>query len=1108
MMKNKHLFLLTMRACLTALMMLLAVVAYGQDITVKGSVKDANGDAIIGASVHIQGTKSGVITNLDGNYSLKCSPKATLEFSYIGFKSKVVAVANKTVINVVLEETATNLNEVVVTAMGIKKDEKKLGYAVSSIGTDDLLTTASPNLGSALYGKAAGVTIKTAPGGSTGAISINVRGLSSITGNNQPLIIVDGVPIHNGEANNTDYWGDQRVNSNGLADINTEDIANLSILKGAAASALYGSEAANGVVMITTKTGKGNQGIGVDFNASWTVDKVAYMPEYQTIFGPGVRTNTRLSNGCDEDGWYQRKDRNGVSRNSVMNTTAQYGPRYDSSKQVLYYDGTMRPYEARTSNPWADVFRTGFSQQYNVAITKGNDNGNIRFSYTYFNDNPTQYNSRTEKHNFSLTGSQKIIDNIKIDYSINYMVQNVKNRPYRIARLVTNFGGMFSSFDDINWIRNHTMTAAGYRNRTYTSTNIDNPAEGFEYDLYCGSLVDEYYWNILGKTQTEKNNRLIASVTPSWEIIPGLTLRLRLATDYTGNKIENKNRTETANSFGSYSGSYGLANNRYEIYYGDAMLNYTKKLTEKIDLDASVGYSARRESSYNLNSWTNGGLTVENWFNLNASANTPTTGMSELELLKTAVFGTASISYDNWAYLEGTIRSEKTSTLAPGNNTYTYPSINGSIIISELLKDAKPTWLDYGKVRVSYGVVGNAPEIYKAAKSFTQKTISGYVYNMQDVAVGNDGIKPETTYEWEFGLEGKFLHNRAGFELSYYTAKVKDQILSTTMPNSSGGTSILMNIGELNNKGIEFSAYGTPVLTKDWRWDVRGNLAWNHNEVTKLADGVDILQHKKWDNGAAYLYSAIGQKMGDIYAYAPKEDANGNKIVGSDGFYEMTDKPVKVGNAMPKVTGGFSTSVTYKDFFLDASLDFRIGGAVFNMPYEYMMGRGSLKASLAGRDKDHGGLSYYFDGDNECVATTASAGPSGQKVYDNGMILNGVTEDGKANTKMITSDIFYNWTYNWGTDAPTYYSHSIFNNTYVKVRELSIGYSFPKSIISKFHCKKLQLSVYGRNLFYIYKRLPEFDAEATDGTNWMEQTWIGGSTATTRSYGVSLRASF
>lgn len=322
MMKNKHLFLLTMRACLTALMMLLAVVAYGQDITVKGSVKDANGDAIIGASVHIQGTKSGVITNLDGNYSLKCSPKATLEFSYIGFKSKVVAVANKTVINVVLEETATNLNEVVVTAMGIKKDEKKLGYAVSSIGTDDLLTTASPNLGSALYGKAAGVTIKTAPGGSTGAISINVRGLSSITGNNQPLIIVDGVPIHNGEANNTDYWGDQRVNSNGLADINTEDIANLSILKGAAASALYGSEAANGVVMITTKTGKGNQGIGVDFNASWTVDKVAYMPEYQTIFGPGVRTNTRLSNGCDEDGWYQRKDRNGVSRNSVMNTTA------------------------------------------------------------------------------------------------------------------------------------------------------------------------------------------------------------------------------------------------------------------------------------------------------------------------------------------------------------------------------------------------------------------------------------------------------------------------------------------------------------------------------------------------------------------------------------------------------------------------------------------------------------------------------------------------------------------------------------------------------------------------------------------------------------------
>lgn len=992
--------------------------------------------------------------------------------------------------------------------MGIKKDEKKLGYAVSSISSEDLLTTASPNLGTALYGKAAGVRISTAPGGSTGAISINVRGLSSITGNNQPLIVVNGVPIRNGNANNGDYWTDQRVNSNGLADINTEDIESLSILKGAAASALYGSEAANGVVMITTKSGKNSTGIGVDFNASFAVDQIAYMPDYQTTFGPGVRSQARIANGCDEDGWYQRTDRNGVSRNSILNTTAYYGPKYDSNKEVLYYDGTMRKYVPQNSNPWNDVFRTGLSQQYNVAITKGNDKNNMRFSYTYLNDKPTQYNSRNEKHNFSLTGSYKVIDNIKVDYSINYMTQNVKNRPYRISRLVANFGGMFGAFDDINWIRNHTMTSAGYRNRVYTATDHENPSEGFEYSLACGSLVDEYFWNILGKEQSEKNNRLIASISPSWEIIPGLTLHTRLATDYTGNKIENKYRTETSNAFGSYSGYYGLANNRYEIYYGDIMLNYTKRLTSKIDFDASAGYTARQENGYNVSVGTNGGLTTENWFHLYASAKTPNSDMTKIEFLKTAWFGTASISYDNWAYLESTIRSEKSSTLAPGHNTYVYPSVNGSIIISELLKDNKPSWLDYGKFRVSYGIVGNAPEIYKSAKSYTQKTISGYVYNMQDVSIGNDGIKPEKTYEWEFGLEGKFLHNRLGFELSYYTATIKDQILETTMPNSSGGTSYLMNIGKLGKKGIELSAYGTPILTKDWRWDVRGNVAWYYNKVKKLAAGVDILEHKKWDNGAAYLYSSVGQKMGDIYAYAPKEDAKGNKIIGADGFYELTDKPVKVGNAMPKLTGGFSTSLAYKNIYLDATIDFRIGGAVFNMPYEYMMGRGTLKASLNGRDKSHGGLAYYLDSQNGCVATTASTGPTGQKIYDNGMILKGVTEDGKPNAKMITSDIFYNWTYNWGTDAPTYYSHSIFDNTYVKVRELALGFNFPQTITSKFHCKKLQLSVFGRNLFYLYKRMPEFDAEATDATDWKEQTYIGGSTATTRTYGVSLRASF
>ena len=327
-----------------------------------------------------------------------------------------------------MQDDSQALDEVVVTALGIKKDSKKLGYAVSTVGADELVKTASPNLGTALYGKAAGVRIQTAPGGATGSISINVRGLSSITGTNQPLIVVDGVPIRNGDANNTDYWGSQRINSNGLADIAPENIETLSILKGASASALYGSEAANGVVMITTKTGKGIKGVGVEFNANWTSDKVAYMPKYQTTFGPGTVVESRASSGSTEEGWYYRDDRNGVNRKTFYPTTTHFGPRYDGS-EVLYYDGTMRSYNAITDDPWSDVFRTGFNQQYNLAITKGCEAGNIRISYTFTDNIPTQYNSSFNKHNFNITGSYNVIDNVKLDFTANYILQDIKNRP-------------------------------------------------------------------------------------------------------------------------------------------------------------------------------------------------------------------------------------------------------------------------------------------------------------------------------------------------------------------------------------------------------------------------------------------------------------------------------------------------------------------------------------------------------------------------------------------------------------------------------------------------------------------------------------------------------
>lgn len=1093
-----------------------------QNGKVTGTVEDEFGP-IAGASVVVKGTTNGTITDTEGNFSLSdVKNGSVIQISFIGYATKEVTYTGQSSLSVLLTEDTQKLDEVVVTAMGIKKDAKKLGYAVSTIDAGELIKTGTPDFATSLYGKASGVRIQAAPGGGTSSVSISVRGLSSITGTTQPLIVMDGVPIHNGDANKDGYWTNQRVESNGMVDINPEDIESISILKGAAASALYGSEAANGVVMITSKSGKGQSGLGVDFSANVSFDKVAYMPSIQKEFGPGY-DNALLATASEfeqQTGFQNtRTDRNGNQVISPRNTYYSWGRPYDYTTQLYNYNGAIRTHAPIDHNQWNDVFQTGINQTYNLAITNGTEKGNLRFSYTYMDNTPTQLNSHNNKHNFALSGSANILKNLKVDYSANYMRQHVKNRAYRISRLLTNYAGMFTGYDDIAAMKNSTVTSLGYMNVPYTSNTL-TPDEAWDWNPANYQMSSEYFWNILGKEQLEDNNRFIASVTPSWEIIPGLTARGRLSTDLTYNVIENKNSTETPNVFrqpGNYTGSYSLKNSKYEIYYGDIMLMFDRTFAEKYNVAATAGWSARQESQFDTSVSTRGGLSVENWFHLNSSGLTPANpSMKKASLLKQAFFATASFGYDSWAYVEGTVRQEKTSTLYPGSNTFVYPSVNGSVIYSSLLKDNKPEWLDYGKIRLSYGVVGNAPEIYKAATGYNQSAVGSYIYNQVPQALGNNEIQPEQKYEFELGWENKFLGNRLGFELSYYQNTVKDQILQTTTSASSGGTSIWMNVGELKNAGVEMSLYGTVIQTKDWNWDIRANWSWNKNEVTKLIDGINSIDHSTVDNGAAVLQSRVGRPMGDWYVYGTVKDENGNKVVGDNGLYivDYTERQ-RAGNAMPKVVGGISTSLNYKDFYLDATIDFRIGGDVLNLPYQYMTELGILDCTLDNRDASRGGLTWYADGNDlsdpskrHLTDQPAGSTVNGNMVYDNGVIQPGVKQDGTPNNTIITAGESYYNQYGWGYSGNITYENAIQKNSYVKMRELSLGYRLPKNITSKFGCKNLMVSVYGRNLFYFYKSLKEFDAECTDGTTWITQAQIGGSTATTRSFGFSLRASF
>lgn len=1101
---------------IVALALLFAGSAGAQETkTIKGMVRDVTGEPLIGASVIEKGTNNGVITDVDGNFTLTVPADATLSIAYMGYATREIHLAKRKKqgdLRVTLREDSQQLKEVVVTAMGIKKDTKRLGYAVSTIESDEIVKAGATNFASAMYGKAPGIRITQTQGGSAGAVSINVRGLTSITGNNQPLIILDGVPIRNGGTGKStdfaEFGNDGQIRSNGLVDINPEDIESVSVLKGASATALYGSEAANGAVVITSKRAKSGK-LTVDFTAQVTANLPAYLPKVQTVYGPG-RYNTEYSDYEKQTGGFYQRTMNGESYRSLYNTTMSFGPKYDGS-DVLYWDGKMRPYLPATDNPWKELFRTGWNQTYNLAISQGTETSSNRFSYTFMDETPNSLTGSFTKHNFKLTGSYKPARTLNIEYSLNYIVQDVKDRPQTSLNLYGSFSNMFSSFMDIPYLKQSYVTSLGYRN-TYAGGDATlTPDEAWAYDPGYLNGVSNMLWNMYHHHSKETENRLIGMIRPTWQITNWLSLRAQLSTDITDTKQTLEYETERPNSLYDPSGSFQNINRRYDIVYGDVMLNFNYNI-RRFDIAATLGWTGRYENMNNMRVSTNGGLVTENWFDLNASRYTASSTLQRMELLKTGYMGTLSLGWDNYLFLELTGRQERSSTLK--DQSFFYPSANLSFLFSNAFR--MPAWWNHGKLRLSYGVVGNAPETYAANIIYEQGSDNGFTWNYVPSSWGNANIRPEKKYEYEIGFESKFLNNRLGFDVSYYNNRVKDQILSTPQPSTSGVKYVLMNVGEVANEGWDISVSATPVLTKNFRWDLTANYGIYRNKVVKLADGVPYLEISNIGGGGAKIQAVEGRPMGDIYVQVPQMNENGEYLVSDKGLYMNQTELQRVGNINPDGVGGLFSSFSYKNIFLDFSIDFRIGGDVINEMYQYSTASGLTPESLQFRDTEHGGLSYYYPGNNNAsgvpvqVDPSLGAGPNGETVYHDGVILPGVVAStGEKNTRIIPAGYYYNQTYNWGTQPEQLtYRHSVFDNSYVKLRELTIGYQFPEKLISKLGMTRLSVSVFGRNLFYFYKALKNYDAESSVGTSWASQAVVGGSTTATRNFGVSLRASF
>jgi len=1084
---------------LTVPLLLWGLLANAQTRKVTGKVSSSDNKAVVSATISVKNSKAKTVSNEAGQFTITVPTGAvTIEVSSIGYTSKQVTIgASQTSVDVVLTASQNELSDVVVTALGISKEKKALGYATTTIKSESLVQAASPNFATALYGKAPGVTIGATPGGATSAVNISIRGLSSITGKTQPLIIMNGVPIRDGEASNNNYWADQRIRGNGLLDINPEDIDNISILKGASAAALYGAEAVNGVVLITTKSGAktGKKGLGVDFSTSASVDQVAYLPQYQNVRGAGAPLN--VSNGGQDAAGFVYFTVGGQKMRALPQYSINYGAKFDG-QPIMTWDGKVRPYSAQTNN-YAGLFQDAHNNNTTIALSNGNENANFRFSLTHSENEGVSVGAKNKKNIANLNTSFKIGKHFSTDIMVNLINQQTHNRPYSVDRLLNNFTGMIGIFDNGQWYKDKVLTSLGYRYRNGSDQSL-TPNENIIYSNFRGDIAD-YMYRVIANTSDENSNRLISSVTNNWQITNHLKFRSRISTDFTNQTTEDKNRSEVPLIFGN-SGYFGMSSYQSTINYTDALLTYNNKVGKDLDYNVTGGYTASKETSSSLSRGSDGGLSTENLYDLAASVNTPWSGSNRFSLVKDAFIGTANANYKNYLFAEATVRRDRTSTMNPNNNTFIYPSVNTSFIFTEAM-DNIPSWLSYGKLRASWGVVGNYPSPYMANVAYNQSTL-GTIYGGQPVlytqvptgTFGNDGIRPEQKNEIELGLEARFLNNRFGLEFSYYNAQVKDQILPLTLPSASGAGSILTNIGTLRNQGLELALNGTIIQQNGFKWEATLNLAKNINKVEALAPGLTRLLHADYDGNAAQLVSEVGQPMGDILAHPVLTDANGNMKVGSDGLYLLNaDKMEKYGNAMPKLTGGLINGFTYKNITVDALIDFRYGGSVMPTGINWMTSRGLTKQSLNYMDEAHGGLTYT----------------SGGVTYHDGMLLPGVKADGTKNDIVISQAYYYWNVYNWG--GPQYsssrYSLYVQENTYIKMREIAIGYNFGTKIASKLGANKLRLSVFGRNLFYLYRTIKDIDSEQTTaGSRWYQNVSNVGTNPSSRTFGVMLRASF
>ncbi len=905
---------------------------------VTGTVVDEFGP-VAGASVSVKGTNEGTITDMDGNFSLTVSQGATISISFIGYVPQEIKYIGQTSLAIQLVEDTQNLDEVVVTAMGIKKEKRALSYAMSELKSEDIQLVPVQNVANSLYGKAAGVQIAQTAAGPTGGTKIQIRGINSVEGNTRPLIVVDGIPINDTDSNWAGRERDQTQQGSALNDINPDDIESMSILKGANAAALYGSRATNGVIVITTKRGdSGKKGLGIQVGTSYTYDQRAYMPEFQNVFGGGS-TPYFVAN---ENGDYTYSG----------TTYRSFGPRMDGT-EVVWWDGVKRPFSPQPNN-YRDIFKDGFTNNNSISITNGSDKNNIRLSYTNMNYAGYLENFKQNKHNFSFSGNFKVHERLTFDAAVSFNISDTKNPPTRIDR-VSNFPMPRNEITQL-WKDN-------YKNdEGYFLTDAISNINGSNRD----NIINYLLWQQNENQYTQTRERLIASLSANVKIFDFLNFRLRGGTDRYNDKKEDKEmfkRYADPADMSNLQGLYRKTDNHYRKDYVEGLLMFNKTFNEDYDISANLGISGEDIAETGM-TWSSDGLKYNGMFSTNNNKQDPKaankdTGYDRGEFLG-AVFASAQLAYKRYLYLDLTARNDWSSRLSAGNRSFFYPSAGLSFVFTEALN--LPEWWSYGKLRGSYAIVGNTtPTIYFTNTEYTYGSFNSSAITND---FGNDvpptNIVPEKTYSWEFGLESRLFNGRLGFDLAYYTNKTKNQIITVPVAPSTGATGMRMNAGEIGNYGIELQLSGTPVETKNFTWESTLNFSFTHNELISLIDGMeDRLIGSPWS--AANFKAVPGYAAPSVFIRKWMRDDQGNMIVDKNGNYQQESEFTYAGSAAPKMVAGFTNTFHYRNFSLSTHIDGSFGGKLLSFTNNFLKATGAGKESLFGRDEEYGGLAYYID---------------------------------------------------------------------------------------------------------------------------------------------------